>query len=953
MKKLTKSMICIACAALFTTAFAACGDDTPKPPEGGGENPPATETNPSVVGESHGYYFAASPQSLAFNMYMNGGTFESLKVNGTELTRNQEYKFNIGTEILTINESYLATLATGDYTFTFTTNKGSCQILVSVGGSELIEGYNMQFGKSETDSVPDHFFAKAGRDEDSVKFDFLTFGDFTTEGASLKFINLLIDKAPFDDTGLNWRLNAEDMNVRLYSDGEVIYRKNFTGTEMKNGVANGLDNIWWKTNRNNPNYETAGFEKVSITRQGGVTSFSLELSYDFLGIESTEGFRFAVMECSDASSYDFNLYANGIVELDGVALGNPVKLADWPMLDGEGNVVRPEDIEVEEPEVPSGYDLAFAKAKDRMYSKFSLATDGSGILFDFWTGGDFGVNGLGQRDFVNLYFDMPAFNKNGKNWCLEQEDVNVRIYSDGTIYKRTGFDGGRADNVWYPRSQLSDDNKLAQQATIVKNAKTGTSISALLTWEQLGTTKETFKGLRFWLAECTDNNDNFDYAGADLTYKNESVGVDALLPTWPMFTAEGNVVLAKDIVAEGVPEGYDLSFAAAQDGIYSKVSYDAAKGVTFDFWTDGDFGMNGTGLEFVQIYLDMPALNTEFKGNWRFDADDLVIRIYSNGEVYFLKNFDDTADNLWVKLNRGDNPTVNKRNDGNTPPTATKANNIVINKTNGKTAFSLTVTLEELGVAAGETIDNFRFYLAECAENDGPDFNFYGSTLSYKGKAFGDAANCNNFAKFTLATNSIYFPEAEGYTLSFAAGHDKFYSKMSYDAATGVKFDFLTEGNFDKDGDTALEFVQIYLDMPAFNAFTGDNWKFNSNEDIIIRIYSDGNVYFIRQFADRADNVWIKLDHSAVTADKTVAIDRANGKTTFSLTLTLEELGIASGGTLESFRFLMAECSDNSPNDFNLYDGADMTYGGKKVNGGHSCDNWATFTLATNGIALP
>ena len=66
----------------------------------------------------------------------------------------------------------------------------------------------------------------------------------------------------------------------------------------------------------------------------------------------------------------------------------------------------------------------------------------------------------------------------------------------------------------------------------------------------------------------------------------------------------------------------------------------------------------------------------------------------------------------------------------------------------------------------------------------------------------------------------------------------------------------------------------------------------------------------------------------------------------------LGELGIAEGATLDSFRFLMAECADGG-NDFQLYDNADLTYDGKTVNGAHSCDNWATFALATNTVTLP
>ena len=369
MKKFAKGVVCLGLAALLSASFAACTKPDVKDPDDGGENPPVvTEKDPVVVGEAHGYYYAASPADLAFNMRLNGGEFQSLAVNGTTLTRNEEYKFNIGTEVLTIFETYLSTLASGNYTFTFATDDGSCDIVVTVGGSDLIEGYNMEFAIPTTNDMADHFFAKAARDDEAVTFDFRTFGNFTTEGTSLKFINLLIDNAPYDDTGLNWRLGPEDINVRLYSDGQVIYRDNFTGTEIKNGVANGLDNIWWKTNRNNPIYSEG--EDVTITRENGVTSFSLELTYDFLGIESADDFRFALMEASDASSYDFNLYERGIVQLDGKALGDPAQLSNWPMFTAEGDILRPEEIPVAPVEgVPEGYDLSFATTRgDKFYS---------------------------------------------------------------------------------------------------------------------------------------------------------------------------------------------------------------------------------------------------------------------------------------------------------------------------------------------------------------------------------------------------------------------------------------------------------------------------------------------------------------------------------------------------------------------------------------------------------
>ena len=751
MKKFAKGAVCLGLAVLMSVSFAACKDPGTEDPGNGGDDPPVvTVKDPVVVGEAHGYYYAASPADLAFNMRLNGGEFQSLAVNGTALTRNEEYKFNIGTEVLTIFETYLSTLASGDYTFTFATDDGSCDIVVTVGGSDLIEGYNMEFAIPDANAgVADHFFAKAARNGESVTFDFRTFGDFTTEGTSLKFINLLIDNAPFDDTGLNWRLGPEDVNVRLYSDGEVIYRKNFTGTEIKNGVANGLDNIWWKTNRDNPIHQSGEIGDVAVTREDGVTSFSLELPYEFLGIESTDDFRFALMECSDASSYDFNLYERGIVQLDGKALGDPVQLSNWPMFTAEGDILRPEEIPVAPVEgVPEGYDLSFAKASDDMYARISLAENDAGVTFDFWTKGDF----AGADEFLNIYLDMPEYNNTPTNWCFAREDVNIRVYADGTVYLRTEF-SGEGENLWYPRTQLTNENKLAAAASIVKDEEKGTTaVGVTVSFAELGVTKETFEGFRFWLAECVDNAGNFAYFGVDLTLGGTAAGTDARLETWPMFTAEGEMLLAKDIPADGIPEGYDLTFAMGRDQMYSKISYAEGTGVTFDFWTKGDFNTDGTALEFVQIYLDMPSFNLDQTGNWQFRQEDVVIRIYSDGSVYFLTGFNGDADNVWVKLDH-ETLTVNK------PDTVvTKGASIAIARRDGVTSFSLTVTLEQFGIGAGETLESFRFYMAECSDNSQNDFALYASDLAYDGTAAGDAAFFKSYLLFTLAAQEVSIP---------------------------------------------------------------------------------------------------------------------------------------------------------------------------------------------------
>ena len=160
-------------------------------------------------------------------------------------------------------------------------------------------------------------------------------------------------------------------------------------------------------------------------------------------------------------------------------------------------------------------------------------------------------------------------------------------------------------------------------------------------------------------------------------------------------------------------------------------------------------GADGTALEFVQIYLDMPTFNLDQTGNWQFRQEDVVIRVYSDGSVYFLTNFNGTADNVWVKLDH-DALTVNK------PDTVvTEGSPVTITRQDGVTTFSLTVTLEQLGIGTGETLDSFRFYIAECSDNSGNDFALYASDLSYKGTAAGDPARFENYLLFTLATGEI------------------------------------------------------------------------------------------------------------------------------------------------------------------------------------------------------
>lgn len=938
MKKKITGLLGLACAAMLSVSLAACGGEETPPSEGGGNNPPVVQSkDPAVVGESRGYYFEELPGDMTFNMRLNGGGFQSVKADGKELTRNNEYRFNIGTEVLTLNNSWLATLSEGDHTVTFTTNLGSCNITVTIGEKGLADGYNMQIAKFEND-LNDNFYVKAGRTDGAVKFDFLTFGDFGKEGAGLEFINVLIDNSPFDDTGLNWRLGAEDVNVRVYSDGSVVYRT-FTGTEEKNGVQNGLDNIWWRINRTKPNYKTEGVDDVTISRENGVTKFTLELSYEFLKIDAAADIRFALMECSDTSQNDFNLYDNGIVVLDGNPLNDPVKLADWPMLDADGNVVRPENIVIKG--VPEGYDLSFATMGDRFYGKISLAD--TGVKFDFWTQGNFGINANGGMEFVNIYLDMPnagKWNKTGLNWAFEDEDINIRVYSDGTVYKKTNFNGN-ADNVWYARNDgLTDDNKLVVTAETSKSGG-ATFVSVTVPYAEFNNaTKDAFAGFRFYLAEGADKPDNFmfEYFGADLAYRDKRFGADNNLANWPLFDKSGNIVRPEDIVEEPVkveaPAGYDLSFAKNGDEFYGKFSL-ADAGVTFDFWTAGNFSAS----EFINIYLDMPNAGKWNKTglNWAFEAEDINLRVYGDGTVYKKTGFNGNADNVWYS-----------RFDGLTDANKL-AGKATITKENGACFISVTVPYAEFNNATKDTFAGFRFYLAEGSDKPvgEPMFNYVGADLAYQNKKIGDDYSVASWALFDKRGNIVRAEDIveagipADAELTFAMQRDGMYGKIYLaEGDAGVMFEFYTNGTF-----TGNEFVNIYLDMPTPDFSTNTtNWAFETG-DINLRVYADGTVYKKADFTGTADCAWYPrnvLTADNVLAQRAVITTDDAGTTRISVSLTFEQLNTTKSD-FKGFRFYLSECEDADGGY--AYSGADLAYKGFKAGVDCKLPNWLPFTV--------
>ena len=131
---------------------------------------------------------------------------------------------------------------------------------------------------------------------------------------------------------------------------------------------------------------------------------------------------------------------------------------------------------------------------------------------------------------------------------------------------------------------------------------------------------------------------------------------------------------------------------------------------------------------------------------------------------------------------------------------------------------------------------------------------------------------------------------------------DDFYGKVSLRDESGITFDFLTTGDFGKEGDQN-EMVLIYFDTGETKA---GGW---SDVDYLIKIASDGTVY------GKAGAWW-----SASEADKigTVVIARENGVTTFSLKVAYSTLGI---GAEDVFGVAMREASHNA-GDHHLYDPA-------------------------------
>ncbi len=128
----------------------------------------------------------------------------------------------------------------------------------------------------------DDFYAKVSRrDESGITFDFLTTGDFGKKGNQNEMVLVYFDTGDTKEGG--W--SDVDYLIKIASDGTVY----------------GKAGAWWSAS------EADKIGSVVITRENGVTRFSLKVAYSTLGIGAEEVFGVAMREAAH-NSIDHQLY---------------------------------------------------------------------------------------------------------------------------------------------------------------------------------------------------------------------------------------------------------------------------------------------------------------------------------------------------------------------------------------------------------------------------------------------------------------------------------------------------------------------------------------------------------------------------------------------------------------------------------------------------------------------
>ena len=119
----------------------------------------------------------------------------------------------------------------------------------------------------------DDFYGKVSlRDESGITFDFLTTGDFGKKSGQNEMVLIYFDTGETKEGG--W--SDVDYLIKISSDGTVY----------------GKAGAWWSAS------DADKIGTVVITRENGVTTFSLKVSYSTLGIGAEDVFGVAMREAS-------------------------------------------------------------------------------------------------------------------------------------------------------------------------------------------------------------------------------------------------------------------------------------------------------------------------------------------------------------------------------------------------------------------------------------------------------------------------------------------------------------------------------------------------------------------------------------------------------------------------------------------------------------------------------
>lgn len=427
-----------------------------------------------------------------------------------------------------------------------------------------------------------------------------------------------------------------------------------------------------------------------------------------------------------------------------------------------------------------------------------------------------------------------------------------------------------------------------------------------------------------------------------------------------LVTVSGNSELTATTDAEGkfVIENFpavDCTVLVEKDG-YISVEFTFKAGDVESTETDFDFGTVDMMLDYAKMsgliadksddfshftgYVTRSATGFEFKfiGEKAFTGR---IELFVDTKASAGDNARDTSDYLF-NLNADGTFTIVNWGEGTKNETAPADMKLtVLNKdTKPEVYFTLPYAFfgqrnAEEGITPTEVIGISLGQWSTSANNGAGDWDGWDNFAlpGANGEAFVKPEMPQDYVRIG-AYNEMYAKadntalDLHSYEIHFATGEntdtaagsrpvneaDDFYARVSNRNGEGVTFEFITTGDFSKEG-TENEMVLIYFDTGA----TEDKADWNG-VDYLIKISSDGTVY------GKAGRPW----WSATEADKigSIEISRKDGVTTFSLTVKYSTLGI---GAEDVFGVAMREASHNA-GDHHLYDPYyDCYFGGERI----------------------